>query len=149
MVDDPNNIVRLCRVCHGYATNDGETEQMYQHYFFLRERTPTITETYIATQMRDREYISPRDVTRYRSYLSGAYMFGSERLIQLEKTRPFEIEALRPSVKSDKRAEIQYDMTENGQIYNELKSRLKVMEKMMSALRAIHEQYQRESSNQY
>lgn len=147
MIDDPENKVRLCRICHRYATEQKEVEQMFQHYFFLKEKEPEISIGYIARMMRDQEYLSPRDVTRYRSYLAAEYQFGSEQMVELEKQRPFLIEKLRHEVKSDKRAEVKYDMTPEGQAYNAVKSALKSMEKLMSALRTVHEQYQSESKN--
>ena len=147
MIEDPLNKVRLCRTCHRYATDDKDVEEMFQQYFFLKERDPILSIPYIARAMRDQDYLSPRDVTRYRSYISAEYQFGSEQMIELEKQRPFLIEKLRADVKSDKRAETKYDMTPEGQAYNALRSRLKSMEKLMSALRTIHEQYQSESKN--
>ena len=58
-----------------YATNNQEVLTLFQWYFFLRPQPEQLTIEYIANQLKDKEILSPRDVTRYKSYLSGEYYF--------------------------------------------------------------------------
>lgn len=151
MVDDPNNKVKLCRTCHRYATDEQEFERLLQEYFFLKPEVTKLTKDYIAERMKDGDMLSPRDVTRFRNFLAGEYSFLNDRFVDLEKKKPFAVEDFKKNegVKSEARAERLYQMTEDGVLYGILYRELKVIEKMLSALRTTHEQYQAEGRNTF
>lgn len=151
MIDDPKNKVHLCSQCHRYATDEEAVERLFQEYFFLKPECEDLNIDYVAERMRDGIMLSPRDVSRFRNYLAGEYSFFSNRFIELEKKKPFQVEEFKKddAVKSEARAERLYQMTEDGLLYSELQRRLKVIEKLLSALRTVHEQYQAEGRNNF
>jgi len=144
LIDDPKNKVELCVSCHRYATESKEVEQLFQEYFFLKPEVEKLTVDYVAEFMKSQSVISPRDIMRFRNFLAAEYFFLDNRYIELERQRPFAIEKFRAEVKSDTRAQNQYEMTAEGMVHKELKTRLKSIEKMLSALRTSHEQMQKE-----
>ena len=146
IIDDPNNIVKLCRRCHDYATNVKSFEVLLQTYFFLKP-TDQITLESIAEVMQKGEPMAPADVSRYRQYLAGEFFFLSEQIIEVEKQYPKEWEKLRKTVSSDRRADMLFEQSDIGVDYATLKLRMKSVEKMLSALKSILEVYIKEGQN--
>jgi len=148
--DDPNNKVKLGRICHRYATENKEIEELFQKYFFLRPEAEELSVEYIAEEMKKRPVLSPRDIMRFRNFLAATYSFKSAKYNELNNQKPFLVEKYWQDCegKSEARAERLYAMNE-GQEYNRLKTGLKGLEKLISALRTSHEQVVREAQNYF
>lgn len=146
LIDDQNNLVKLCRRCHDYATNVKSFEILLQQYFFLRVKEQITLES-IAEIMQRGEVIAPADVSRYRQYLAGEFFFLSEQIIAVEKQYPKEWEKIRKTVSSDRRADMLFEQSDIGVDYATLKLRMKSVEKMLSALKSILEVYIKEGQN--
>ena len=99
--------------------------------------------------MRELDYLSPRDIDRYRRFLAGQFEFLSEDWRLLEMGRQDEWNKLRDGVKSDTRADRLYDATLAGLKQITLKSQLKSIEKMLSSLKGAQDQYHREAYNNF
>jgi hypothetical protein len=149
MIDDPNNKIELGANCHKYATEHKEVEQLFQEYFFLRPEKENLSTEYIAARMKSGEILSPRDVSRYRNYLAGEFSFLTEQFIELDHKKPFAVENYKKleGVNSEARAERLYLMSDDGMMYNKIGARLKVIIKMLSALRTTLDLMIKESQN--
>lgn len=149
LVAEKANLIDLCRICHDIATKSLAFEKLLQEYFFAKQDQPALSLANIAQKMRDMEYLSPRDIDRYRRFLAGWYAFLSEEWRIQEMNRPEVWSELREGVKSDNRADRMYDATPAGLKQIGLKSEMKVIEKMLSSLKGAHEQYQKEGYNSF
>lgn len=150
LIDDENNKINLCRICHEYATKHKVFEELLQQIFFLRPEIK-LTLKNIAQTMVDQSVIAPRDITRFRQWLAGDYAFVNEELTQLEMQEPMAWEKIRSQegVKSDTRATKLLAMSELGLKINSCRKRLRTLEKMMSALKGLIDRINNESFNAY
>lgn len=147
MVEEKENLVKLGRRCHDFATRFPDVEKLFQEYFFLKQDKVALTVEFIADRMKNQEILSPRDIDRYRRFLAAQYFFFSEEYRRLEAEEPFHWNKLREGVKSDTRADKMYGMTDVGIKHHNLKLRLKEIEKMMSSLKGAIEQFKNEGFN--
>jgi hypothetical protein len=146
--EDPNNLIPLCRLCHKYATENREFERLLQEKFFLKKDIELTTEN-IQEALRSNIPLSPREIADFRKYLAGEFSFLASRLEEVKRKKPEEWNKLRPNFKSDTACERAWEATEFGLEEMSLKLKLKSMEKMLSALRGMHELKVAEGYNQF
>jgi len=140
MIDDPNNIIPLCRECHGYATNYKQIEQMFQRAFFLQNQRDVLSLEYIQDRLKDDfRIIAPAEVCDFRRYLAGEFSWISQQLEDIEKKYAEIFTKLRETTTSDRQAERLYDMSPDGVDRICYKSQCRRMSKMMSSLKTMHE----------
>ena len=103
----------------------------------------------IAFYLKRKNDLTPQEVVKFREYLAGEYFYLGMKLakVLMEKAKIWK--EIREKTKSDKKADIEYELTENGKKEIILKMRLKTMEKMLSALRTTFEAQQGEAMNLY
>ena len=103
----------------------------------------------IAEYLKNKDELTPQEVIKFREYLAGEFFYlGTELAMVLTKKAEIWKE-VRKKVKSDKKADIEYELTECGKKEILLKMKLKAMEKMLSALRTTFETQQGEAMNLY
>lgn len=146
--EDANNIIRLGPNCHKYATENREFEVLLQEYFFLKPEVKLSVEN-IAKFMREKKFISPRDTVRFRNYLAGQFQFISARFSEIITRKPSVWGEIRETAKSTNEANTLYDVSPDGVEIRVYRYELDAIEKMLSALRSILEQYQTESRNMF
>lgn len=147
LITEPKNLVRLCRECHDWATKDKSFEIILQQYFFARIREPKLSVEYIAEQLKERSFISPRDVVRWRNWLAGEYTFLSARYVEAKIQKSITFSSQRPKHRSKADAELAVGITDEGREVEYYKSVLASIEQMQSALFTTHRQYEKESYN--
>ena len=147
LINDKNNLVKLGRKCHSYATNNQEVLTLFQWYFFLRPQPEQLTIEYIANQLKDKEILSPRDVTRYKSYLSGEYYFLNARYVETVADYNHILSTERKITKHKTDAELQADITPTGRAMHAYKRTLYAIEDMQKTLFTLILQYDKESKN--
>ena len=103
----------------------------------------------IAEYLKRKNDLTPSEVVKFREYLSSQYFYLGMELAMILMKKSEIWKKIREKVKSDKRADIEYNLTEYGKKETLLKMRLKTMEKMLSALRTTFEAQQGEAMNLY
>ena len=103
----------------------------------------------IAEYLKRKNDLTPSEVVKFREYLSSQYFYLGMELAMILMKKSEIWKEIREKVKSDKRADIEYNLTEYGKKETLLKMRLKTMEKMLSALRTTFEAQQGEAMNLY
>jgi len=106
--------------------------------------------TEIIEKLRNETH-TPGELTEYHLWLSGEYAFWAGQLEEILKRKPQVWLSIRKQeeVKSDSRADKEYEKTEDGQNEIILKFRLKTMTKLMSAIRTRLEIVREEARNQF
>ena len=89
----------------------------------------------ISIELRNNTIKSPSQWAENHRTLAGWYAFLSDELINLSCQRDIAIIELRKSVKSDTQAERQYDSSVAGNIFLKTKTKLKIIEKLLSSLK--------------
>src|SRR3989338_8856441 len=77
--EDPENIIKLGRRCHRYATENREFEQLLQEKFFLKKPIE-LTVLGVQETMRSGIQLSPREVMEFRRYLAGEFSYLSSEM---------------------------------------------------------------------
>lgn len=149
LIDNPLNHIELCRVCHDLATNSKEFERILQVYFIAKQDEPKITLEYIAGRLKDADFLSPRDIVKFRNWLAGEYFFLSARYIEAKMSRTALLEKERRLQKSMVDAELQVDNSDTGRDFVQYKYLLKAIEEIQSALFTAIRQHERERNNSY
>ena len=91
----------------------------------------------------------PLLVQEWRNWLSAEYATVSFKLQSILFSKAEKWQKIRKETKTDKEADLKYDKTSVGKQERLLKARLKVIEKLLSALRTQLEVWNIESYNQY
>ncbi|TSA58164.1 hypothetical protein D4R42_00185 [bacterium] len=140
LIDDPKNKIPLCSECHGYATNFNQIKVMFQRAFFLQSQHDVLSLEYIQDRMKNEiRIITPEEVCRFRRYLSSEYSWVSQQLEDIERKYACDFTEFRKKTTSDVQAKRLYNMTDQGMDRIIYKSQCKRIEKMMSALKTMHE----------
>ena len=92
---------------------------------------------------------NPPLVQEWRNWLSAEYATVSFKLQSILISKADYWQKIRKETKTDKQADLEYDKTSVGKQERLLKARLKVIEKLLSALRTQLEVWNIESYNQY
>ena len=92
---------------------------------------------------------NPPLVQEWRNWLSAEYATVSFKLQSILISKADYWQKIRKETKTDKKADLEYDKTPEGKQERLLKARLKVIEKLLSALRTQLEVWNIESYNQY
>ena len=105
----------------------------------------------IAEKIReiDQNNPNPQLVQEWRNWLSAEYAITSSRLQPILVSKAECWQRIREKTKTDKQADLEYDKSEIGKKEKLLKARLKIIEKLLSALRTQLEVWNVESFNQY
>ena len=105
----------------------------------------------IAEKIKDIKQDNPNPplVQEWRNWLSAEYATVSFKLQSILISKADYWQKIRKETKTDKQADLEYDKTPTGKQERLLKARLKVIEKLLSALRTQLEVWNVESYNQY
>ncbi|HDM31807.1 MAG TPA: hypothetical protein ENG32_00330 [bacterium] len=118
---------------------------------FLQENQPKkeLTIERIAEILKTKDELTPQEVMKFREFLAAEYFYLGMELAMILMKKPEVWKNIRKSVKSDRKADMEYDATEWGKKEIVLKMKLKGIEKMLSALRSTLEIQQGEAMNLY
>ena len=118
---------------------------------FLKEKEvkKELTIEKIAEYLKNKDELTPNEVVKFREYLAGEYFYLGMELAMILMKKSQVWKEIREKTKSDRKADIEYDLTEYGKKEIILKMRLKTIEKMLSALRTTLEVQQGEAMNLY
>lgn len=83
--------------------------------------------------------LTPHEVNEFRVILAGKYSFAAGMLERIWAEKPKIWLELRQEAKSDTTAERRWEATEMGSEERRWKLHMKTIEKMLSALRGLHE----------
>lgn len=92
---------------------------------------------------------SPRELSERLMAQSNSYATFSERLVEILKRKPAIWNTLRKELKSDTSADKSYEATADGLEEMELRSKLRVLEKGMSAIKTMLRTLEVEAHNQF
>ena len=92
---------------------------------------------------------TPHQLAQQRLNIAEEYSKLGKELVELKKIKAMWWEAKRSDFKSDTSAERAWDLTREGQQYQELQMRLKSREFKMSAIKTMLEVMNAEMRNQY
>jgi len=117
----------------------------------LQEKEPKseLTVEKIAEYLKKKDELTPQEVIKFREYLSAEFFYLGMELAMILIKKAEIWKEVRKKVKSDKKADIEYELTEYGKKEIALKMKLKGMEKMLSSLRTTFEAQQGEAMNLY
>ena len=117
----------------------------------LQEKEPKseLTVEKIAEYLKNKDELTPQEVIKFREYLSAEFFYLGMELAMILIKKAEIWKEVRKKVKSDKKADIEYELTEYGKKEIALKMKLKGMEKMLSSLRTTFEAQQGEAMNLY
>jgi len=117
----------------------------------LKEKEPKseLTVEKIAEYLKKKDELTPQEVIKFREYLSAEFFYLGMELAMILIKKAEIWKEVRKKVKSDKKADIEYELTEYGKKEIALKMKLKGMEKMLSSLRTTFEAQQGEAMNLY
>jgi len=117
----------------------------------LKEKEPKseLTVEKIAEYLKNKDELTPQEVIKFREYLSAEFFYLGMELAMILIKKAEIWKEVRKKVKSDKKADIEYELTEYGKKEIALKMKLKGMEKMLSSLRTTFEAQQGEAMNLY
>jgi len=114
-----------------------------------QDKKEDLTIEKIAECLKAKDELTPQEVIKFREFLAGEYFFLGMELASILMKKAEIWKEIRGKVKSDRKADIEYDLTEYGKKEIILKMRLKTIEKMLSALRTTFEVQQGEAMNLY
>lgn len=146
-IENPDNLLPLCRKCHDYATNEKVFEELLQQTFFAKQREPKLSIEYIAKELQERSNISPREIVRFRNWLAGEYVFLSTRYVEAKIQKAITFHSYAQVAKSMAAAEREVDVTIEGKECEFYKQQLASIEQLQSALFTAHRQLEKESYN--
>jgi hypothetical protein len=148
LIDDPKNLVLLCRPCHVKTENDSSFLKALQDIFYHWK--PANLDLYLRAQAsidvllegREVEYLTPGMTDSYLTLAGASYNYYSEQLAELEKLRPAFYIARKKEAESDEKSlsdkyiEMEWQTTSNGQKMIDYNRKLKALEKTQSNLKA-------------
>lgn len=155
-VDDPKNIVRLCRDCHLRTESDPAFyEDLQQIFYYWRQGNVDLFLRAEATiealaNGQDIEYLTPAMTDNYLVMAGAKYGHLSEQMANLEKLwyqffAKRTQELLEASEKpTATRLEAEWYITTNGRSMIDYKYKLKALEKLQSNLRARLDRFRTE-----
>lgn len=155
-VDDPRNIVKICRTCHLRTEAEPEFYEALQQIFyywkggnvdiFLRAQASIEA----LANGKEIEYLTPAMTDHYLTMAGAKYGHISEQMAELEKNwymfcseRQKELTELGEKAPTT-RLEAEWYITTNGRLMIDYKYKLKALEKLQSNLRARLDRFRTE-----
>lgn len=141
LINDPKNIVNLCRSCHLKTEADDSFLKALQEIFYFWR--PANLDIFLRAQAsvdalldgKEIEFLTPAMADHYLQLAGAAYSHYSERLGEGEKEyAPFFM--ARSEEKTNKAIEMEWKCTETGREMITAKIKTKSLEKLMANLRA-------------
>ena len=142
LINEEANLVNLCPECHRLATISNQVEKMFQYYFFNKQNpNKEIDTNLIAKALADNQILSPRDVSTFRCFLASEFdrMTDEKNSYLLEENELWLSERAKEDCNSDAKATKMVARSDIGLKSKMLDNKMKSISKMMSSLRGVAE----------